>query len=679
MRFQRPLAVALACFTFVSAGRSASLEQGNRFYFGGQPEQALQAYRAVLESQPSVDAALNAATVAQELGRHKEAIAILEQARKSRLGGPGLLVQLAWARLNEGQIESARKLFEEAARAEKPEPIAVLGYALSLLDSGKPAAAAEKLTALTNEQPKLAAGFFLLGRALEESKRADAAVTAYEDAIRADSHFVEVRVRLAPLLERMKRYDDAWRQYARTSYIYETQASLSGMARLAGRITKKPQEILPPHRIPGHTPVPAVAEAATLPVVRVGIGTDAGGAPTLKKNLSFRTSHPFTIVEVKTSSEIAHGDAREPWSIQYTGNGGADIVDSRGQVQASFHDKVRLRLSDRAVGTTIINTLSISPGEPWGGMSDREYRGEFEIVADKKLKGLVIINVVSVEEYLYGVLAAEMPVAWPLEALKAQAVMARNVAIMRTQDLHLHKKYGYDLCDDQHCQVYAGVGVESEKVRTAVDATRGRLLTYHGEICHTVFSSNCGGLTQEGAQAGWGNVAYWQAQSDARPGVRLPSSPWEWKRWVQQQGDVYCRSSQYVSHGEYRWIRIIPADVIAEKLSHRRRLGRVRQIHIVKRGTTGRVQRVRIVGTKNEIILSKEHEIRKYLGLNSLRSNMFEVDTVVRDGRAQSFIFYGAGWGHGVGFCQSGSSGRAEDGASYEEILSAYFPGSTLR
>src|SRR5581483_1563305 len=124
MRIPSIVASAVLAAALSAPVRATTLEQANRLYFSGQSEQALQAYRAILNRQPSVDAALNAATVAQELGRQREAIAILEQARKSRLGGPGLLVQLAWARLNEGQVEVARRLFEQAAAGETLEPMA---------------------------------------------------------------------------------------------------------------------------------------------------------------------------------------------------------------------------------------------------------------------------------------------------------------------------------------------------------------------------------------------------------------------------------------------------------------------------------------------------------------------------------------------------------------------------
>ena len=91
-----------------------------------------------------------------------------------------------------------------------------------------------------------------------------------------------------------------------------------------------------------------------------------------------------------------------------------------------------------------------------------------EIVFDRQKKRLHPINRVTVEEYISGVLAAEMPIHWPLEALKAQAVVVRTLAYYRSRHLKLHKRSGYDVCDGQHCQVYNGVAVESDKSRTAV-------------------------------------------------------------------------------------------------------------------------------------------------------------------------------------------------------------------
>ena len=110
------------------------------------------------------------------------------------------------------------------------------------------------------------------------------------------------------------------------------------------------------------------------------------------------------------------------------------------------------------------------------------------------------------EEYLYGVVPYEMPATFPPEALKAQAVMARTYAL---NHLGEHAKYGYDLCDGQHCQVYGGVTAEAKSARDAVDATRSLVVKYNGRPVSAVFSSNSGGFTQDGKNAGWNDMPYW--------------------------------------------------------------------------------------------------------------------------------------------------------------------------
>jgi SpoIID/LytB domain protein len=413
-------------------------------------------------------------------------------------------------------------------------------------------------------------------------------------------------------------------------------------------------------------------------VVRVGIGTTVSGRPTNKSSVSFRSSHDFEIVEGSTA--LVAGAASKRWIVRVSTRGvRAEIVDPSGAMRATFRSKATLRSAAQpGRSTVILNSLHFAMGTPWGGMADKELRGEIEFSFDAKKKRIVVVNLVPLEEYVYGVLAAEMPSHWPIEALKCQAVIARTIAVFRRSTLKLHRKDGYDLCDEQHCQVYTGVSVENDKVRAAVDRTAGKILTYAGQPAHTVFSSNCGGETQSGVDAGWGSLPYWARATDAMPGTELPRSPAALRRWLKETPLIFCRGSKNVWYPESRWTRVIPAEDIAGKLRRRRNLGRVRQIHILHRNATGHVTKVRVAGTEGEIVLTREHEIRKYLGLGSLRSTLFTVDTVVRSEKAESFVFYGAGWGHGVGLCQSGAAGRADAGQLFDTILTHYFPGTVL-
>ncbi|MBV9080130.1 MAG: tetratricopeptide repeat protein, partial [Elusimicrobia bacterium] len=290
---RRALSAATLSLVFLVPVSGSSLDEAARFYFGGQPERALERYRASFNANPSVEAALNAATIAEELGHHRDAATILDQAKKRHLGGPGLLIQLGWARLNLGQYDAARAAFKEALAGEPNDPLARLGRAITERDAGKLTLAKEKLKALITDQPEMSAAHFYLGETLEAAGDVDAAITAYQNAIKNDSHFLEARPRLAALFEKSNRPDDAWREFVRISYADESnQLAEAGMGRLASRITKKPQEIVPPRRITGPTSIPSVPDAASLPVIRVGIGSDEGGAPSKKQTVSFRTSQP---------------------------------------------------------------------------------------------------------------------------------------------------------------------------------------------------------------------------------------------------------------------------------------------------------------------------------------------------------------------------------------------------
>ena len=656
---------------------AGSLERAHALYFRGQSAEALEAYRAILDSELSPDAALNAAVVAQEQGRHRESIALLERASRRFPGHPDLLSELGWAELNEGFPHKARPRFEAVLSSAPGRAWDQLGLAVADLETDRLTEAHDRLCALVEEEPRLSLAHHYLGLVYERLGRTEAAVESWRRAIKEDSHFVEARLDLAAALESAGRPEEAWSEFARINYADpRNRVAHAGLQRLSKRISRRPEEIIPPRRIESPTPVPPPPPARRR--LRVGIASSGGGAPTPKKNVSFRTSHAFRLEDADGTVRAA-GAPGESWEIRLveTKSPFGRVLDASGTVRAEFRGAAAVRM-DTEKPTTILNTLRFAPGMAWGGVADREIRGELRIAVDARSRRLVLVNEVGLEEYVYGVLAAEMPSHWPLEALKAQAVIARTLAVYRSERLRLHRRHGYDLCDEQHCQVYTGVRVENDKVRRATDETSGLIVAYDGKAAHTVFSSNCGGSSQSGAQAGWGHLPYWKMVPDIRGQTAFPETPWDLKQWLRGRPDIYCASSAYVWHPEFRWSRIVTAATVAERLARKKRIGRVRQIHVARRNASGRVERVDILGTAGRVTLTREHEIRRYLGLGLLRSTQFLVDTVVRDGRAAAFVFRGGGWGHGVGLCQSGAAGRAEAGAGFSEILVHYYPGARL-
>ena len=664
-------------FLLAGSAHAASLEDAEQAYFHGKSEPAVEVDRRLWNEEHNADAAVDAALITAELGRPQEALPMLEEAFRLSPSSASIKTELLWALVNQGQYEKAKALIENGNDSSPDDVVLLLAKARLAMGMGDIAAARKRLDGLIEKHPKLTLAHYYLGMLAELSGQPDAALASYLRVLKEDSNFTEVRLLLAHLFEAKKQPDDAWKQYARIHIADDENAKAAmGMSRLSGLLTKKPEELAPPKKILTHTTVPAVPDREKLPQIRVGIGTTSGGEPSYKNSISFRTSTPFVLWDPDAKKELRSFDSRSPWTIQIDRTGSfADIIDSTGAVQGCFHHAIVIRQKDPHPTTTILNSLEFGANTSWGGLADKEIRGDMEVRVNRKRKSLVVVNRLSMEEYLYGVLAAEMPVDWPVEALKAQAVIARSEAIYRKG---FHKRFGYDVCDDQDCQVYTGVAVESKKVREAVDGTRGEYLSYNGNTANAVFSSNCGGLTQSGTQAGWGEEAYWKSIIDGDEHAEHPSSLVELRRWLVDVPDAYCASSKYTWHPEYRWTKVVQADDIAQKISRKKPIGKLTGIKILARNASGRVQKIKFVGTQGSLLISKENQIRKYLGLGSLRSTLFVMDTVFKDGMPVSFIFFGGGWGHGVGLCQSGAAGRAAAGQTYKEILQAYFPGTLL-
>lgn len=257
-----------------------------------------------------------------------------------------------------------------------------------------------------------------------------------------------------------------------------------------------------------------------------------------------------------------------------------------------------------------------------------------------------VIEELGVEEYLLGVLPREMDSSWPLEALKAQAVVARTFAYY---NLGKHRKSGFDLTSDTRSQVYGGIGQETEAMRQAVSQTRGEVLGYQGELMSVYYHACCGGHTADYAVV-WGH------------GVLAPKP-------LRGVRDRYCSRSPLS-----RWTAFIPADDVLAALQAKRLIGgKLERFRPGRRDSAGYVRSF-MAKVGGETLNVDAEEFRKAVGTMELRS--LRLNSVRLRRRGVEFI--GSGSGHGVGLCQWGARLQAEKGRGYEQILDHYFPGSTL-
>ncbi|MCL6447316.1 MAG: SpoIID/LytB domain-containing protein [Armatimonadetes bacterium] len=286
----------------------------------------------------------------------------------------------------------------------------------------------------------------------------------------------------------------------------------------------------------------------------------------------------------------------------------------------------------------------------YNGEGVRRYRGSLEIRAAGE--GLTVINELPLEEYLYGVVPAEMPASWPAEALKAQAVAARSYALAQ---LGTYGKYGFDLLATQNSQVYKGYDGENPATTKAVQETRGVVLTYQGLPVNALFHSSSGGYTENSEDVWKDRLAYIRARPDPED-----------------------RNDRH-----YNWQVVYTKDQLIEQLKSREYdFQDVFDLTELERTATGkRVKRLVIKGLNQEgkpvaEEISNADRVRTVLGLKSAFFTMQKE----YDGQQKlvKVTFCGNGWGHGLGMSQYGALGLARKGYSYQDILKYYYSGVTV-
>ena len=362
----------------------------------------------------------------------------------------------------------------------------------------------------------------------------------------------------------------------------------------------------------------------------------------------------------------------------------------------------------------------------WERKEVQRFKGELKIIVEDDK--LTAINIISIEDYLTSVISSEMSVTASLELLKAHAVISRswllnklrvengelrvtvqpdNAAhsqLIKWYDHEAHKNF--DVCADDHCQRYQGITrASTSRAIEAVSATRGETLMYEGKICDARFSKCCGGAFEE-FQNCWENVRhpYLIGQRDSQTTNKLPDLTIEAEadKWIRTSPVAFCNTqdkkilSQVLNNYDqetadfYRWKVSYSQEELSE-LIHKRSgidFGKIIDLIPVERGTSGRLVRLKIVGTLRTLTIGKELEIRRTLSNSHLYSSAFVVDKEYKEEDRKykeeeqkipsRFILTGAGWGHGVGLCQIGAAVMGEQGYKYEEILSHYYPGSMI-
>ena len=352
-----------------------------------------------------------------------------------------------------------------------------------------------------------------------------------------------------------------------------------------------------------------------------------------------------------------------------------------GAEESPFYiaDSVEVSVSEN--GTLLCNEIETDESEidflktsEFIECQGKKYRGAIRLSVRRGK--ILIINVINIDEYLYGVVGKEMSPSFPLEALKAQSVAARNYAIC---SLGKHGSDGFDLCNGIHCQTYAGVSGEAESVRKAVDETSGKILRYNGRVVECYYYASNGGYSESSENIWVSALGYLKGKKDSyEDPERTPN---------------------------YKWEVTFTAEDMKKTLAGRGiDIGDILDIEVTKYSKNKHVLEIKIEGTKGEKFYYKDNiraafpkEVKstyftvtsgertvsaKVLGVNAMEtvniapSYVLSADGLMKisgKGKSGEFTFSGGGYGHGVGMSQYGAKFMAEEGYTYEEILNFYY------
>lgn len=377
-----------------------------------------------------------------------------------------------------------------------------------------------------------------------------------------------------------------------------------------------------------------------------------------------------------------------------------------------------------------LSDVTIGVNFHWERKETQTFLGTLHFVVESDK--ICAINELPVERYLESVISSEMSATSSLELLKAHAVISRSwlLAQMKKRrevaesgnnffsfvkkDDRLIRWYDredhtiFDVCADDHCQRYQGITKEtSPHVAEAIRQTKGQILMDGDDICDARFSKCCGGVTEE-FQYCWEDTPknYLSSVRDIIQGVKsvgsaapapLPSLQDEAAAdaWIRSNPPAFCNTtdkkilSQVLNDYDqetadfYRWKVTLTQEKLKQLLDEKLKMnfGDILDLQAEERGKSGRISKLRIVGTEKTFVIGKELEIRRALSDTHLYSSAFVVDRcdIDENGIPQRFDIIGAGWGHGVGLCQIGAAVMGEEGFDYDAILLHYYQGAEIK
>jgi hypothetical protein len=407
---------------------------------------------------------------------------------------------------------------------------------------------------------KSGSGNFLISLSLEKTKNYKESLLYMKNSIKYMRYAPEIYKAAALLFNKLDKKKEALK-YAKLSKNYDynsVKSIIKESKKNDKKIISKKIDYFKKYKFKERFPIKKSEKNI---IIKIGISTKKGKTIG-RKSMRFKSISPINIFEKNKSCEIKL---------------------SKNKIHKAIIENNSLKINEEHImkfpvtfvcetSSIAIENIAFGQGYPWAGYETREYRGK--IILKRKNNRFIIINEIDMEEYLAGVIPAEMPYHYPIEALKAQAIAARSEATRKFQHKR-HSKYGYDLCDDVCCQAYRGSTWEKQSTNMAVNQTSDLVLYGNNKIIDSVYSSCCGGITQSSVHLqGWGKNSYLTSVKDNPHKTKNNSFS-----FLNNGNDDYC----HYSSTQHRWVRIIEKKIFLRNLEKKHKLNNIITILPIKR------------------------------------------------------------------------------------------------
>ncbi len=372
-------------------------------------------------------------------------------------------------------------------------------------------------------------------------------------------------------------------------------------------------------------------------------------------------------------------------------------VNNVGEVKFMFASAKSL-LRGKSLSDQNPNPINIGATKP------NSYRGQVEFFR-KADSDMTIINVLPMEEYVYGVVPNEIQASSNVEAIKAQAIAARTYSY---KTINKHASYGFNLCSTTDCHVYKGYASENPITNKAVDDTKDMVVTYNGGLAETLYFSSSGGRTESAVNV-WGtDFPYLRSVEDKYESGNSYKYNWsvtytvaELSEKLKSYGVGTVTSMEITKCSEAgRPIEIVikgtlkPEGVVIAKDRCRTFLGLDSQwytingtsgnsntvntsFYIKNKDTTKQINQIKVKTASGETKLLSSGKVT-VVGANGIKNNSQTSPEVGPKISPTSYTFVGKGWGHAVGMSQEGAKGYANAGYTYDQILAHYYTGTKI-